>query len=57
MTFVGQTTHADGVPSAGNGPVELDDADVRALNALANAGLIPPLRYAPRYGSRLAKAS
>jgi hypothetical protein len=28
--------------------IELDAADVRALTALANAGMIPPLRYAPR---------
>jgi hypothetical protein len=32
----------------GESPViELDDADLRALAALANAGLVPPLRYAP----------
>lgn len=28
--------------------IELDAADVQALTALANAGMIPPLRYAPR---------
>lgn len=33
--------------------VELDAADVRALTVLANAGVIPPLRYAPA----MAKAS
>jgi hypothetical protein len=27
---------------------ELGPAEVRALTVLANAGLIPPLRYAPR---------
>jgi len=32
---------------------ELDAAEVRALIALANAGMIPPLRYAPP----MAKAS
>lgn len=26
---------------------DLDPAEVRALTVLANAGLIPPLRYAP----------
>jgi hypothetical protein len=57
ITFVGQTTRADDAPGTGAGPVELDDADLRALNALANAGLIPPLRCARRYGPRLAKAS
>jgi hypothetical protein len=57
VTFVAQTTCADGAPSGGAGPVELDDADLRALNALAGAGLIPPLRYAPRCSPRLAKAS
>jgi len=31
----------------------LDPAEIRALSVLANAGLIPPLRYAPR----LARAS
>ena len=33
--------------------IELDAAEIRALAALANAGLIPPLRYAPS----MAKAS
>ncbi|HEX6452316.1 MAG TPA: hypothetical protein VF060_23005 [Trebonia sp.] len=33
--------------------IELDAAEVRALAALVNAGLIPPLRYAPS----MAKAS
>jgi hypothetical protein len=32
---------------------DLDPAELRALAALANAGMIPPLRYAPR----LAQAS
>ena len=32
---------------------DLDPAEIRALTALANAGMIPPLRYAPR----LARAS
>jgi hypothetical protein len=31
----------------------LDPAEIRALTVLANAGMIPPLRYAPR----LARAS
>jgi len=41
--------------SAGNREpvIELDAAEIRALTALANAGLIPPLRYAPS----MAKAS
>jgi hypothetical protein len=32
---------------------DLDPAELRALRVLANAGLIPPLRYVPR----MAKAS
>jgi hypothetical protein len=32
---------------------ELGPAELRALTVLANAGMIPPLRYAPR----MAKAS
>ena len=32
--------------------IELDAADVQALTALANAGMIPPLRYAPRQDAR-----
>jgi hypothetical protein len=32
---------------------DLGPAELRALTVLANAGLIPPLRYAPR----MAKAS
>jgi hypothetical protein len=32
---------------------DLDPAELRALTVLANAGMIPPLRYAPR----LARAS
>ena len=32
---------------------DLDPAEIRALTVLANAGMIPPLRYAPR----LAQAS
>ena len=40
--------------TAGSAPViELDAAEMRALAALADAGLIPPLRYAPP----MAKAS
>ncbi len=42
---------------AGEGPAgertELGPAELRALTALANAGMIPPLRYVPR----MAKAS
>lgn len=42
------------VEDAGSSQViELDTAEVRALAALANAGMIPPLRYAPP----MAKAS
>jgi len=37
---------------AGQEP-DLGPAELRALTVLANAGLIPPLRYAPR----MAKAS
>jgi hypothetical protein len=50
------TTTTTGKPTsaAGGEPViELDAAEIRALAALANAGLIPPLRYAPS----MAKAS
>jgi hypothetical protein len=32
---------------------DLEPAEIRALNVLASAGLIPPLRYVPR----LARAS
>ena len=35
------------------GEADLGPAELRALTVLANAGLIPPLRYAPR----MAKAS
>jgi hypothetical protein len=44
------TTTTTGKPTsaASREPViELDAAEMRALAALANAGLIPPLRYAP----------
>jgi hypothetical protein len=41
-TVLGTADHAD-----------LDPAELRALTVLANAGMIPPLRYAPR----LARAS
>lgn len=34
------------------GPAELDAADLRALTVLANAGVIPPLRYAPAMRGR-----
>jgi hypothetical protein len=37
----------------GAGHENLDLAEVRALTVLASAGMIPPLRYAPR----LARAS
>ena len=37
----------------GPGYQDLDPAEIRALTVLANAGMIPPLRYAPR----LARAS
>jgi hypothetical protein len=50
------TTTTTGKPTsaASREPViELDAAEIRALTALANAGLIPPLRYAPS----MAKAS
>ncbi len=39
-------------PPDGQAP-DLDPAELRALRVLANAGMIPPLRYAPR----IAKAS
>jgi hypothetical protein len=42
VTFIGAQEYPD-----------LDPAEIRALTVLANAGMIPPLRYAPR----LAKAS
>jgi hypothetical protein len=42
VTFIGSQEYLD-----------LDPAEIRALTVLANAGMIPPLRYAPR----LAKAS
>ncbi len=49
-----------GRPGAVTGPVvteghvpDLDPAELRALRVLANAGMIAPLRYAPR----IAKAS
>jgi hypothetical protein len=32
----------------GAGQQDLDPAEIRALTVLANAGMIPPLRYAPR---------
>jgi hypothetical protein len=41
-----------GAAVVGHG-AELDAAELRALSALANAGMIPPLRYAPA----MAKAS
>jgi hypothetical protein len=37
----------------GDGYADLDPAEIRALTVLANAGMIQPLRYAPR----LARAS
>jgi hypothetical protein len=45
----GTTTTTSNPTSAGNRArvIELDAAETRALAALANAGLIPPLRYAP----------
>jgi len=46
-------TFIDGEGEREREEVELDAADVRALNVLANAGVIPPLRYAPA----MAKAS
>lgn len=48
------TTTGKTASAASHEPViELDAAEIRALAALANAGLIPPLRYAPS----MAKAS
>jgi hypothetical protein len=46
-------THVLGDTLVGDDPTDLDPAELRALTVLANAGLIPPLRYAPR----LARAS
>ena len=51
-----RATTTSGKPASATscGPViELDAAEMRALAALASAGLIPPLRYAPS----MAKAS
>ncbi len=42
-----------GGTAAGTDARDLDPAELRALTVLANAGMIPPLRYAPR----LARAS
>ena len=42
-----------GTTTAGTDIHDLDPAEIRALTVLANAGMIPPLRYAPR----LARAS
>jgi hypothetical protein len=60
VTFVAGTVTfvTDAVPARRGqrgkpAPIELDAAELRALAALANAGLIPPLRYAPP----MAKAS
>jgi hypothetical protein len=47
VTFV---TEAPGEPPV----IELDDAELRALAALADAGMIPPLRYTPPRRARLA---
>jgi hypothetical protein len=44
---------ADFAGPGGERYTDLDPATLRALNVLANAGMIPPLRYAPR----LARAS
>jgi hypothetical protein len=41
------------VPLIEGDPSDLGPAEIRALAVLANAGMIPPLRYAPR----MAKAS
>ena len=45
--------HVLGDPGLGDDCTHLDPAELRALTVLANLGLIPPLRYAPR----LARAS
>ncbi len=37
-----------GEPAIAGEEPELGPAELRALTVLANAGLIPPLRYAPR---------
>ncbi len=53
---VGQGAGAGAGEGAGAGAgegAELGPAEPRALTVLANAGMIPPLRYAPR----MAKAS
>jgi hypothetical protein len=47
------TTGKTASPASPEPVIELDAAEIRALAALANAGLIPPLRYAPS----MAKAS
>jgi hypothetical protein len=56
VTFVTDAGPAQSSQRAKRGKpaaLELDAAEMRALAALANAGLIPPLRYAPP----MAKAS
>ncbi len=50
--IVGQGAGEGAGEGAGAG-AELGPAELRALTVLANAGMIPPLRYAPR----MAKAS
>lgn len=50
-TVLGDTVMAD--TALGDDCTSLDLAEMRALSVLANLGLIPPLRYAPR----LARAS
>jgi hypothetical protein len=46
VTFITGDFHVGGRAGVA-GHASLDAADLRALAALANAGMIPPLRYAP----------
>jgi hypothetical protein len=53
VTFATEAVREPREQSAKPPVITLDAAETRALTALANAGMIPPLRYAPR----MAKAS
>lgn len=52
-TLLGARSGGQSGAQSGGQYSDLDPAEMRALTALANAGMIPPLRYAPR----LARAS
>lgn len=53
VTFVTETGPGEAPAAAGRPGAELDADEMRALAALANAGMIPPLRFVPP----MAKAS